>query len=49
MSEAEHPCGQCTHCGAIEVVLAGVDGYRDLSAIGESDRYPHGYGCELCA
>jgi hypothetical protein len=41
--------GHCTHCGAVEVALAQVAGYRDLSAIGESDRYPVGYGCELCA
>jgi hypothetical protein len=40
--------GQCTHCGALEVALNSVTHYRDLSAIGESSRYPSGYGCELC-
>lgn len=40
--------GQCTMCGAIETKLNKVSGYRDLSSIGESDRYPVGYGCELC-
>jgi hypothetical protein len=41
--------GQCTHCGAVEVELAEVTGYRDFSPLGEPDRYPVGYGCELCA
>lgn len=41
--------GMCTHCGAVEVqLLNGVTGHRDLSDIGESDRYPVGYGCEVC-
>lgn len=40
--------GQCTACGAIEVALNFVQGYLDLSSIGESSRYPQGYGCELC-
>jgi hypothetical protein len=42
--------GMCTHCGSVEVQLVnGVTGYRDLSDIGESDRYPVGYGCEVCS
>jgi hypothetical protein len=41
--------GQCTACGSIEVALNEVSHYRDLSAVGESDAYPCGYGCELCA
>ena len=41
--------GQCTACGAIEVALHNVTHHRDLSAIGESPRYPFGYGCELCS
>jgi hypothetical protein len=45
----EKTYGHCTHCGAVEVELVKVAGYRDLSSIGESDRYPVGYGCELCA
>jgi hypothetical protein len=41
--------GQCTCCGAIEVVLDKVHGFVDCSVIGESARYPVGYGCELCS
>lgn len=42
--------GMCTHCGSIEVELVnGVTGYRDLSDMGEHERYPVGYGCEVCA
>lgn len=41
--------GRCTACGAIEAALVSVTGYQDLSAIGESPRYPIGYGCEFCA
>lgn len=41
--------GQCGACGAIEANLVRVTGTRDLSAIGESDAYPIGYGCEHCA
>lgn len=41
--------GQCTACGAIETALIRVDGYRDLTAIGEHPRYPVGHGCELCS
>lgn len=41
--------GLCTHCGSVEVALNCVTGTRDLSDIGESDTYPTGYGCEVCA
>lgn len=41
--------GMCTACGSVEVALASSGGTRDLSDIGESDVYPVGYGCELCA
>ncbi len=41
--------GMCTHCGAVEVELVHVDGWRDLSDIGESKDYPVGYGCEVCS
>lgn len=41
--------GMCTACGAIEVYLDRIDGFKDYSSIGESDRYPVGYGCEACS
>lgn len=41
--------GMCTACGSVEVELNQATGERDLSAIGESDRYPTGYGCEVCS
>jgi hypothetical protein len=41
--------GQCTYCGAIEVELKSYSGTKDYSAIGESSRYPIGFGCELCS
>lgn len=41
--------GMCTACGAVEVVLDHPTGARDLSGIGESARYPTGYGCEVCS
>lgn len=41
--------GLCLHCGSVEVALNCVTGTRDLSDIGESDTYPTGYGCEVCA
>lgn len=41
--------GQCTHCGAVEVELTNPSGTRDLSDIGESAKYPVGYGCEVCS
>lgn len=41
--------GLCTACGAVEVELNQQDGTRDLSHMGESDRYPVGYGCEVCS
>jgi hypothetical protein len=40
--------GMCAACGSVEVELNQVDGHRDLSYIGESDKYPTGYGCEAC-
>lgn len=48
--EAKAPIyGMCLACGSIEVALANVTGTRDFSSIGESPRYPVGYGCELCS
>ena len=43
--------GMCLACRAIEVKLdeSGVIGTRDFSNIGESDKYPVGYGCEVCS
>lgn len=41
--------GRCLSCGAIETQLNRIAGYEDLSSIGESERYPVGYGCELCS
>lgn len=41
--------GMCTACGAIETLLIEATGTRNFSAIGESDAYPAGYGCELCS
>ena len=41
--------GQCLHCGSVEVRLISVSGQRDLVDIGESEAYPVGFGCELCA
>jgi hypothetical protein len=41
--------GMCTACGSVEVALDAVTGFRDLSHIGESSRYPTGYGCEVCS
>ena len=41
--------GMCTCCGSVEVALDCATGFRDLSSIGESDRYPTGYGCEVCS
>ena len=49
MSDREPTYGYCTACRSVEVNLAQVTGYRDMSSIGESDRYPTGYGCELCS
>jgi hypothetical protein len=49
-ANAQPTYGMCTACGAVEVALVnGVQGHRDLSAIGEHPRYPVGYGCEMCA
>ena len=41
--------GMCVACRSVEVALVRVTGTRDLSDIGESDTYPIGYGCEVCA
>lgn len=41
--------GFCTACASVEVALVEVTGTRNFSSIGESDRYPTGYGCEMCA
>lgn len=41
--------GLCLACHSAEVALNEVIGTRDLSHIGESDAYPVGYGCEVCA
>ena len=41
--------GMCLACRSIEVGLVEQIGTRDLSDIGESDTYPTGYGCEVCA
>lgn len=47
MSEPTY--GQCTGCGALEVLLRNPTGTRDLSSFGESAEYPIGYGCEVCS
>lgn len=41
--------GMCLDCRSIEVRLDEQVGTRDFSNIGESDRYPVGYGCEACS
>jgi hypothetical protein len=42
--------GKCGQCGAIEIVVYPPIGHVNLSAIGESESYPIGYGgCELCS
>ena len=41
--------GLCTACGSVEVRLNKATGTRDLSSMGESPRYPIGYGCEVCS
>ena len=38
--------GKCTSCGSVEVRLNKVHGYTAIE--GESDRYPVGFGCEVC-
>lgn len=45
----EQTYGKCGLCGCVEVALNKVAGFVDLSDIGESSRYPLGYGCELCS
>lgn len=49
LDESPITYGMCLGCGSVEVALNRVTGTRDLSDIGESDTYPCGYGCELCA
>lgn len=46
---SEPTYGKCTACGSVEVALLRATGVCDLSHIGESDRYPTGYGCEVCS
>ena len=46
---SEQTYGLCLACRSVEVALVEVTGTRDLSGIGESDRYPVGYGCEVCS
>ena len=41
--------GLCTACRSVEVALNRPTGTRDLSHMGESDKYPTGYGCEVCS
>lgn len=38
--------GRCMACGAVEVKLNRVTGYINIPE--ESDRYPTGFGCEVC-
>ena len=47
--EREPVYGMCTGCGSVEVRLIRPHGTRDLSYMGESPKYPVGYGCEVCA
>lgn len=47
-AEPKPTWGMCTSCGAIEVELNNVTGYRDLSYMGEDPNYPVGSGCEVC-
>ena len=48
-AEIQPTYGMCTACGSVEVALNRVTGTRDLSGMGESPRYPTGYGCEVCS
>jgi hypothetical protein len=45
-SETAAVYGKCCACGAVEVELNRPDGFTAIE--GESDRYPTGYGCEVC-
>lgn len=49
LEESPITYGMCLACRSIEVALVRVTGARDFSDIGESDIYPVGYGCEVCA
>lgn len=49
MSAEDRAYGMCLACRSIEVELFKVIGTRDFSNIGESDKYPVGYGCEVCS
>lgn len=49
MSGATKTYGMCLACRSVEVALNSVTGTRDLSDMGESDSYPVGFGCEVCA
>lgn len=49
LDEAPITYGMCLACRSVEVALNKVIGTRDFSDIGESDVYPVGYGCEVCA
>lgn len=49
LDETPTTYGMCLACRSIEVALVKVIGTRDFSDIGESDTYPTGYGCEVCA
>lgn len=44
--DREPTYGKCTACGSVEVVLNKPSGTTAIE--GECDRYPVGYGCELC-
>lgn len=41
--------GQCTGCGAVEVLLDIVVGTQDLTFMGEDPKYPFGPTCEVCS
>lgn len=43
-----HPSmvGKCTHCGAVEVELDGVQFRKSIAG---HPAYPHGFGCEVCS
>ena len=49
MTTTEPVYGMCLACRSVEVKLDNLTGYRDLSSIGEHERYPVGYGCEACS
>lgn len=41
--------GMCLACRSVEVEIYDVCGTRDMSWMGEHERYPVGYGCEVCS